>query len=71
MRLSFDDKESFKVTTGSLRFNHPQSDPNTCLQMESSSMPPPGQPEGEERKSEDIIDTVYHFDHHDESASNA
>jgi hypothetical protein len=29
MRLSFDDKESFMEAAGSLRFNNPQSDPNT------------------------------------------
>ena len=66
MRLSFDDKESFKVTAGSLRFNNPPSDPNTHLQMESSSMPPRG--EDAEERSEDIVDTVP-FDH--ESISNA
>ena len=44
MRLSFDDKESFKQATESLRFqvNNPQSDPNT------SSMPPQLSPQGQE-----------------------
>ena len=39
MRLSFDDKESFKEAIESLRFN--RSDPNTCQQMGSrnTSMP--------------------------------
>ena len=42
MRLSFDDPESFKEAAGSLRFNIPQSDPNT------SSMPPQPGPQGQE-----------------------
>ena len=40
MRLSFDDAESFKEAAGSLRFNNPQSDPNT------SSMLPQLGPQG-------------------------
>jgi len=43
MRLSFDDKESFIETAGSLRFNNPPSDPNTLEFRQvgsSSSMPP-------------------------------
>ena len=45
MRLSFEDKESFKEAAGSLRFNNSSSgsdsDPNTLQQVEiSSSMSP-------------------------------
>jgi hypothetical protein len=29
MRLSFDDQESFREATGSLRFNNPPSEPNS------------------------------------------
>ena len=44
MNLSFDDKESFIEAAGSLRFNIPQSDPNTHQRMGSSdSMPVPAQ----------------------------
>ena len=46
MRLSFDDTESFKEAAGSLRFNHPPSDPNT------SSMPPQLDPQGQERNED-------------------
>ena len=42
MRLSFDDPESFKEATGSLRFNNPPSDSNT------GSMPPQFGPQGPE-----------------------
>ena len=50
MKLSFDDTESFKEATESLRFNNPQSDLNT-----SSSMPPQLSPHGQEslERSED------------------
>ena len=48
MKLSFDDKESFKETTASFRFNNPPSDPNTHQQMGSSSMPPQGQERSED-----------------------
>ena len=44
MRLSFDDPESFKEAAGSLRYNFPQSDPNTS----TSSMPPQLGPQGPE-----------------------
>ena len=37
MKLSFDDKESFKEAIGSLRFNNPPSDPNTFQPVGSSS----------------------------------
>ena len=49
MRLSFDDTESFKEATESLRFNNPPSDPDTSI-----SMPPQLVP-GQERskRSED------------------
>ena len=51
MRLSFEDKESFKeAVIGSLCFNNPPDDPN-IRRMESSSMPPLGQ---ESLRSEDI-----------------
>ena len=50
MRLSFDDKESFKETAGSLRFISPPSDPNIHRRMGGSM--PPGQ--GEERRYLDI-----------------
>ena len=36
MNLSFDDKESFIEAAESLRFNIPQSDPNTHQRMGSS-----------------------------------
>ena len=36
MKLSFDDKESFKETVESLCFNNPPSDPNTTLQQMDS-----------------------------------
>ena len=38
MKLSFDDQESFKETTGSLRFNNynPSSDPNIILHQMGS-----------------------------------
>ena len=42
MRLSFDDTESFKEFTESLRFNKPQSDPNTGSSM-LSQLDPQGQ----------------------------
>ena len=38
MKLSFDDKESFKEAVGSLCFNNPPSDTNTTLQR-IESMP--------------------------------
>ena len=42
MNLSFDDKESFIEAAESLRFNIPQSNPNTHQRMGSSdSMPVP------------------------------
>jgi hypothetical protein len=41
MRLSFDDKESFKEAVESLRFNNPPSDPNTDQQVGSTSSMPP------------------------------
>ena len=47
MRLSFDDKESFKEASESLRFNNPPSDQNTQRRMGSSSMPPQDQERGE------------------------
>ena len=37
MRLSFDDEGSFKEAVESLRFN--SSDPNTCQQTGSNSLP--------------------------------
>ena len=40
MRLSFDDEESFKEAIESLRFNTPSSDPNSRLQLGSSSSMP-------------------------------
>ena len=46
MKLSFDNQESFKEATGSLRFNNPPSDPNSLEPMESS-MP-------RQERSEDI-----------------
>ena len=48
MKLSFDDKESFKETTASFRFNNLPSDSNTHRRMESSSMPPQGQERSED-----------------------
>ena len=40
MRLSFEDKETFKEAVESLRFNNPSSDPNAQHQMGSrNSMP--------------------------------
>ena len=49
MRLSFDDTESFKEATESLRFNNPPSDPDTSISM------PPQLVQGQERskRSED------------------
>ena len=35
MKLSFDNKESFKDAVGSLRFYNPPSDPNSLQQMGS------------------------------------
>jgi hypothetical protein len=36
LKLSFDNPESFKEATESLRFNNPPSDPNSLEPMESS-----------------------------------
>jgi hypothetical protein len=49
MKLSFEDKESFKEAIGSLqvRFNHPPSDPN-------SSMPPLQDHWQDQERNEDI-----------------
>jgi hypothetical protein len=33
MKLSFDDQESFREATGSLRFNNPPSEPNSLEPM--------------------------------------
>ena len=43
MKLSFDDKVSFKEAAGSLCFNHdnPSSDTDTLGEMGSSTMSPP------------------------------
>jgi hypothetical protein len=46
MKLSFDDPESFREATGSLRFNNPPSEPNSLEPMRSS-MP-------RQERSEDI-----------------
>ena len=37
MKLSFDDKESFEETVGSLNFNNPPSDPNSELYRQVGS----------------------------------
>ena len=56
MKLSFDDKESFKETVESLRFNNPPSDPNAQQQMGSSSNSVPAVPlEDYERNGDNII----------------
>ena len=47
MRLSNDDKESFKEAIESLKFNNPPSDPGSLQQVGSSSSMPP-----EERKED-------------------
>ena len=47
MKLSFDDKESFKEAAGSLCFNNPPSDPNTTHQQV-------GTQDSESERSEDI-----------------
>ena len=47
MRLSFEDKESFMETAGSLCFNNPPSDLH-IRQMESSSMPTQSQESSED-----------------------
>jgi hypothetical protein len=52
MRLSFDDEESFKEVVGSLRFDNPQSDPNSvalALQEVGSSDVPP------QERNEDVF----------------
>jgi hypothetical protein len=41
MKLSFDDKESFKEAAESLCYNNPPSETSTFRQMGSSSMSPP------------------------------
>jgi hypothetical protein len=46
MKLSFEDKESFREAAGSLRFNNPPSEPNSHEPM-GSSMP-------RQERSEDI-----------------
>ena len=43
MNLSFDDEDSFKEAAGSLRFNNPQSDPDSLALQQvgsTSNMPP-------------------------------
>ena len=52
MKLSFDDEESFKGSVGSLRFNNPQSSPNTVREMESSDSMFPG--DSERNRDQDI-----------------
>ena len=59
MKLSFEDKDSFKETTESLRFNDPPSDPNTLLRVGSSSSMI------SEERSEDI-----YFDNHPSNPPN-
>jgi hypothetical protein len=51
MNLSFDDQESFREATGSLRFNNPPSDSNSLEPTESSTTSMPRQPE---ERSDDI-----------------
>jgi hypothetical protein len=63
MRLSFDDKESFKEAAESLRFNNPPSELNS-LQSVGSNMP-------HEKKGEDIYLNIPQVIHRMDSSSSS
>ena len=58
MRLSFDDKDSFREAVGSLHFNNPPSDFYTPRQIGSSSMPPQGQERNEQGAASGEIEEI-------------